>query len=173
MPTIGYQDGIAGFISWLRKQPNVQKRGIGYDAADLSTWPWPDKLERTLRILKDEHDAAVPADPDPPPPPPPPPAPAFKRVAPKTVNEEGSSNQRFCMFDGGNLRPGVVRRPDGFYTDESGAVYAQNGDGLEESSVRNKDIISGLVGAKSMDGRSACECPTVGDPAKNTGSWKV
>lgn len=102
----------------------------------------------------------------------PPPKPVL--VAPKTVNTQGGSDQRFCMFDGsGGLRPGVVRRNDGFYTDESGAVYAANGDGLEESSVRNKDVIPGLVGAKEMDGRSACECPTVGSPTNNTGSWKV
>ena len=103
---------------------------------------------------------------------PPPPPPVL--VAPKTVNTEGGSDQRFCMFNpDGTLRPGVFKRADGFYTDQSGAVYARNGDGLEESGVRNKDVIPGLVGAKQMDGRSACECPTVGDPALNTGSWKV
>lgn len=108
------------------------------------------------------------------PPPPPPPPPPVVLVAPKTVNTEGGSDQRFCMFNGdGSMRPGVVRRPDGFYTDQSGAVYARNGDGLEESSVRNKDHIPGLVGAKSMDGRSACECPTVGSAKDNSGSWKV
>ena len=104
-------------------------------------------------------------------PPPPPPITLF--VAPKTVNTEGASDQRFSMRENGTLRPGVVQRPDGFYTDQSGAVYARDGDGLEESGVRNKDIIPGLVGAKSMDGRSADECPTVGDPKTNTGSWKV
>jgi hypothetical protein len=89
-------------------------------------------------------------------------------VAPKTVNSEGGSDQRFCM-----RAPGVVQRADGFYTDESGAVYARDGDGLEESGVRNRDHIPGLVGAKSMDGKSACEFPPVGDPATNTGSWRV
>jgi hypothetical protein len=96
----------------------------------------------------------------------PPPTPVL--VAPKTVNTQGASDQRFCMSG-----PGVVQRADGFWTDQSGAIYARNGDGLEESSVRNKDVIPGLVGAKEMDGRSACECPTVGDPQLNTGSWKV
>ena len=172
MEPIGYQDGIAGFISWLRKQPTVQKRGIGYDPADLSTWPWPDKIERTLRMLKDEHDASVPTSPPPPPPPPPPPA--FKKVAPITVTQEGASDQRVCLrWEDGNLRPGVFRRPDGTYGDESGAVYAADGDGLEESSVRTKITDTRLVSAKQMDGRSACECPTAGDPTKNTGSWTV
>jgi hypothetical protein len=96
----------------------------------------------------------------------PPPQPVL--VAPKTVNTQGASDQRFCMRG-----PGVVQRADGFWTDQSGAVYARDGDGLEESSVRNKDVIPGLVGAKEMDGRSACECPTVGSAALNTGSWKV
>jgi hypothetical protein len=100
--------------------------------------------------------------------PPPPPPPTAVLVAPKTVNTQGGSDQRFCMRG-----PGVVQRADGFWTDQSGAVYARNGDGLEESSVRNKDVIPGLVGAKEMDGRSACECPTVGSAALNTGSWKV
>lgn len=107
------------------------------------------------------------------PPPPPPPPPTFKRVAPITVRQEGGSDQRVCLFENGSLRPGVFRRPDGTYGDESGAVYASNGDGLEESGVRTKVNDPRLVGAKSMDGRSACECPTVGSPTDNTGSWTV
>jgi hypothetical protein len=108
----------------------------------------------------------------PPPPPPPPPLPT-KFVAPITVRQEGGSDQRVCLFVNGNLRPGVFRRADGTYGDDSGAVYAANGDGLEDSSVRTKVNDPALVGARSMDGRSACECPTVGDPLKNTGSWTV
>ena len=107
------------------------------------------------------------------PPPPPPPPPAPKLVAPITVRAEGGSDQRVCLFLNGSLRPGVYRRGDGTYSDDSGAVYASNGDGLEESSVRSKVNDPRLVGAKSMDGRSACECPTVGDPLTNTGSWTV
>ena len=106
-------------------------------------------------------------------PPPPPPPPTFMKVAPITVRAEGGSDQRVCLFINGNLRPGVFRRPDGTYGDESGAVYAANGDGLEDSSVRTKVTDPRLVGAKSMDGRSACECPTVGDPLSNTGSWTI
>ena len=56
---IGYQDGITSFFNWYRKQPGVPQRGPGYDPDDIDTWPWPDKMERTLRILKDDHDAAV------------------------------------------------------------------------------------------------------------------
>jgi hypothetical protein len=67
----------------------------------------------------------------------------------------------------------VFRRDDDTYGDGSGAVYNKDGDGLEDSSVRSKVSDPRLVGAKSMDGRSACECPTVGDPLTNTGSWTV
>jgi hypothetical protein len=109
-----------------------------------------------------------------PPPPPPPDPPVFKKVAPITVRQEGSSDQRVCLrWPDGTLRPGVRQLDSGQYTDESGALYNPNGDGLEDSGVRTKVNDPRLVGAKSMDGRSACECPTVGDPTLNTGSWTV
>ena len=106
-------------------------------------------------------------------PPPPPPLPTFKRVAPITIREEGGSDQRVCLFENGNLRPGVFRREDGTYGDDSGAVYRSDGDGLEESAIRTKVNDPALVGARSTDGRSACQCPPTGDPTKNTGSWTV
>jgi len=60
VPTkIGYQDGIESFFDWYRKQPGVPQRGPGYDPNDINTWPWPDKLQRTIQILKDDHDAAL------------------------------------------------------------------------------------------------------------------
>lgn len=109
-------------------------------------------------------------------PPPPPPPPTFKKVAPITVTRQDASDQRVCLFNpDGSFRPGVFRRADGTYGDESGAVYAANGDGLEDSGVRTKlpEGAFGLVKAKEMDGRSACECPTAGSPSNNTGSWTV
>ena len=169
---IGYQDGITAFFNWYRKQPGVPQRGPNYDPNDVSTWPWPDKMERTLRILKDDHDAAVVPPPVPPEPPVPP---AYVKVAPITVREEGGSDQRVCLFtgevEGGPLRPGVVKLPDGRYTDESRAVYQSNG--LEDTSVRSKATDTRLVSARQMDGRNACQCPPVGEPEKNTGSWAV
>jgi hypothetical protein len=105
-----------------------------------------------------------------------PPAPAFKRVAPITVTQEGASDQRVCLFNpDGSLRPGVTRLQTGEYTDESGAKYNPDGDGLENSGVRTKlpQGAFGLVTALQMNGRSACQCPTSGDPSKNTGSWTV
>jgi hypothetical protein len=104
-----------------------------------------------------------------------PPTPAFKKVAPITVREEGGSDQRVCLFEGGveggPLRPGVVDLGGGKYTDESGAIYQSNG--LEDSSLRTKVHDTALVGARSMDGRNACQCPPTGDPTKNTGSWTI
>lgn len=56
MAKIGTQHGITAFVDWLQKQPNVPKRGPNYNAGDLSTWPWPEKLERTLNMLREDHD---------------------------------------------------------------------------------------------------------------------
>jgi hypothetical protein len=174
---IGYQDGITAFFDWYRRQPGVPQRGPGYNPDDLSTWPWVDKMERTLRILKDDHDAAVVTNPPVEPPVEPPVG--YIRVAPITVTQQGGSDQRVCLFtgevEGGPLRPGVTKLPDGRYTDEhpDGAIYQSNG--LEDTSVRTKlaEGAFGLVKAREMDSRNACQCPPSGDPSKNTGSWTV
>lgn len=106
--------------------------------------------------------------------PPPPPPPVMVKVAPITVREEGGSDQRVCLrWPDGSLRPGVRQLPSGQFTDESGALYKSDGDGLEDSSVRTKVHDTRLVGARSLDGRSACDCPTVGSASDNTGSWTV
>jgi hypothetical protein len=110
----------------------------------------------------------------PPPKPPDPPPVTFKKVAPITVREEGGSDQRVCLWASpGVLMPGVRQLPNGQYTDESGALYRSDGDGLEDSAIRSKVNDPRLVGARSMDNRSACDCPPVGDPKTNTGSWTV
>jgi hypothetical protein len=57
MEAIGRQHGVKGFADWLRTQPDVQKRGPKYDPENINTWPWPDKLERTLGLLVEDHDA--------------------------------------------------------------------------------------------------------------------
>lgn len=106
----------------------------------------------------------------------PPAPPTAILVAPITVTQQGGSDQRVCLFNSdGSLRPGVTRLANGEYTDQSNAKYAADGGGLENSSVRTKlpEGAFGLVKAKEMDSRSACECPTAGSPADNTGSWTV
>jgi len=105
-----------------------------------------------------------------------PPPPAFKKVAPITVTKQGGSDQRVCLFNpDGSMRPGVSRLPNGEYTDESSAKYNSDGDGLENSSVRTQlaEGAFGLTKAKEMDGRTACQCHTAGEPTQNTGSWTV
>jgi len=58
LPDIGSQNGIVGFMKWLRIQPNVPVRGSNYDPNNIATWPWPDKLERTLTMLVEDHDGS-------------------------------------------------------------------------------------------------------------------
>jgi hypothetical protein len=156
---IGYQDGITAFFDWYRKQPGVPQRGPKYDPDDIDTWPWPDKMERTLRILKDDHDAAV-TNPTPPPVEPPvEPPPGDQRVAPMSYKKgTNDADPRYCLFSpNGALRPGIRAIGGGLYEDESGAQY--NGDGLNTGNVwRNRNIAPpGLLPANNMDGRDACE----------------
>lgn len=56
MEKIGKQHGITGFANWLRAQPDAPQRGANYDPENVDTWPWPDKIERTLTILAQDHD---------------------------------------------------------------------------------------------------------------------
>lgn len=149
---IGFQDGITGYIEWLRKQPGVQKRGPSFNPADVNTYPWPDKLERTLRMLKDEHDAKIDPVPTPTPTPTPTPKPdpvPTVRMAPQTINPEGASDARYCTtglpFDSGSQR---------FY-EPSNSNIKYNKDGLCDGG-RTKRVIPGLRGAKSTDGANIC-----------------
>jgi len=192
MTVIGYQHGIVAGMNGLRdldpsktllkkdakgKWPSIDTLSDPETGVPLDQWKAWDKMERAFTILVADHDAAQSGggSPDPPDPPP---AQGYLRVAPITVREEGGSDQMVCLWAGApgdtnNLQPGVVRLPSGEYTDDSGAKYASDGDGRETSAVRSKVTDPGLVGARSMDGRNACQCPTVGDPTKNTGSWTV
>lgn len=56
MEKIGKQHGITGFADWLRAQSDAPPRGPKYDPNNVDTWPWPDKIERTLNILAADHD---------------------------------------------------------------------------------------------------------------------
>jgi hypothetical protein len=112
---------------------------------------------------------------------PPPPPPPVIRVAPITVTQQGGSDQRVCLFtgevEGGPLRPGVSRITEGpnagKYTDEHPGHPVYESNGLENTGVRTKleEGAFGLVKAREMDNRNACQCPTAGDPLKNSGSW--
>lgn len=105
-------------------------------------------------------------------PPPPPPPPPYVKVAPRVAYKTDRGDARYCMFEAdGSLRPGISRRPDDYYTDESGAVYSKDGDGLEESAVRSP--APAVTASDEIDGRPYCSLPLEGDPTKNTGSWTI
>lgn len=173
---VGYNDGLLGLVGWVRKVSlgTVKFRPLAERPASLSQWFWLEKLERTLRILKDSHDASVPGPapaPTPTPTPAPPPPASFVRVAPRVAYEQDGSNARFLLYvNGGGLQPGVSRRPDGKYTDESRAVYTDL-DGREESAVRSPG--PAVTGAREMDNRPLHDLPLMGDPTRNTGSWAI
>jgi hypothetical protein len=184
MTEIGYQHGIVAGMNGLRDldpaKTLLQKEGSKWPSIDtladvpLDQWKAWDKMERAFTILVYDHDAAQGGSP--PDPPEPPPA-TYVKVAPIVVREEGGSSQRVCLWTGAMgssaLVPGVKRLSTGQYTDESGALYKSDGDGLEDSSIRTRVQDPALVGARSMDNRSVCECPPVGSPTENTGSWTV
>lgn len=133
-----------------------------------------DSYGRTLvEAIRRGHEAEAPIPtPDPPLPKPPPGA---VLVAPRTYNYAPSNNSdpRFCVHG----QPGVVQRPDGMWTDESGAVY--DSDGRDTSGIRSRlTQVPGLRQADNSDGRGECELydgltAWPGDPTKNTGSWQI
>jgi hypothetical protein len=177
---IGYQHGIVAGMNGLRdldpSKTLLKKKDGKWPSIDtleepLDSWKAWDKMERAFTILVHDHDAAQGGGtPDPPVPP----VQSYVRVAPIVVREEGGSDQRVCLWNpDGSLRPGCFRLPSGQYGDESGALYRSDGDGLEDSSIRSKVHDERLVGARSMDNRAVCDCPPVGNPEDNSGSWTV
>lgn len=57
MAKIGSQHGITAFVDWLQKQPGMPQRGSNYNPNDPATWPWPERLERTLNMMREDHDS--------------------------------------------------------------------------------------------------------------------
>ena len=57
--TIGPDHGITALADFLQRQPDMPVRGANYNPSKPATWPWPERLERTLRILAADHDAAA------------------------------------------------------------------------------------------------------------------
>jgi hypothetical protein len=56
---IGPDHGITALVDFLQKQPGMPVRNEKYNAAKPATWPWPERLERTLKILASDHDANI------------------------------------------------------------------------------------------------------------------
>lgn len=59
MIKIGTQTGLTGFGNWLEGQSGVPDPGPLYDPAKISTWPWDEKLRRTLSQLVVDHDDTI------------------------------------------------------------------------------------------------------------------
>lgn len=94
--------------------------------------------------------------------------PDYKKVAPRVAYKQDGSDARFCTVG----QPGVVQEPGappGHTTDESGATYDDNG--LCKNGLRSDG--PAVTGAREINGRPYCELPLMGDPTKNTGSWKI
>lgn len=166
MADIGYQDGLSGFVAWVRKtDPTVKYRPADKRPKSPSEWFWLEKFEdRLLRHLKDEHDAESPAEPsDPPPPPPPPPPPSTPKLAPQTYNK-GSRGQdaRYCTA-------GLSKDSTGAYVDSGGFCYDGNGLCL---GGRSGNYVPGLKAADEMDGREPCD-PYNGMPPWPAESYQV
>lgn len=140
--------------------PRIPLRGPNYDANILSTWPWPDKKERTDRVLKDDHDAAIAPTPTPTPDPDPTPEPEPEpyKYAPRTHNAVGSpgawrANARFCTR-------GLPRNSAGEWY-EPGFPHIRYDQA--ERCIGGRDetrMVPGLKGADSMDGKEPCDTYT-------------
>ncbi len=158
MTKIGYNDGILGLVAWVRKVSlgTVKFRPLAERPANHSEWSWLENLERTLRILKDDHDAAV-VGPTPGPAPPPPPPTA--RLAPQSYNK-GSRGQdaRYCLKD----FPGLI--------DGGGFAYDADGRSL---GGRSGKWVPGLKPSDEMDGRGPCEPDGAGHPPYPPESYEV
>lgn len=59
LTTIGSQTGLIGFTNWLENQPGVPDPGPNFDPANIATWPWDEKLRRTLATLATDHDSMM------------------------------------------------------------------------------------------------------------------
>lgn len=184
MTKIGYQDGLKAAYNRIKKldpagcNPNYNPDNPEALPTDqLKAW---DKVHRTLKILKEDHDASIPS--------PPPgngggnggeePSP-IKRYAPRTHNL-GAADQdpRFCC----KPEYGVVDKGS-YYEDEMGCWYDKEhmwsigGPG----GYRDRNyMVPGLKGAESMDGMEPCDPysangisvpPYPGDPYAQTGSY--
>jgi hypothetical protein len=143
---IGYQDGIEWLVNFLKKFPLVKYRPVGDRPAALEQWYGLEKLERMLRILKDDHDAGiVTPSPQPPPTPEPPPRPTpVPKLAPQAYNRGSrGQNARF------NIRENCVQVGNE-YADGGGFRYDDSG--LCKGG-RTEPFIAGLKPSDEMDGR--------------------
>lgn len=155
MGKVGYQDGLKAAYERIKKiDPGGCNPKYDPDHPDalpvdqLKAW---DKVHRTLKIIKEDHDAAIPSDP---PPPnggngggnePPPNRPWESGFAPQAYNQGGSGQDARY-----NIRINCTQRSDGKYVDGQGIVYDDGGRPL---GGRTQTAIPELKPADQMDGR--------------------
>ncbi len=178
MGKVGYQDGLKAAYQRIKKldptgcNPNYDPDHPDAIPVDqLKAW---DKVHRTLKILKEDHDAALPSNgggdnggTTPP----------VKRYAPRTHNLGGrDQDPRFCC----KPEYGVVDKGS-YFEDEMGCTYTKEPYGTNPDGRRDRTyIVPGLKGADSMDGMEPCDPysangisvpPYPGDPIAQTGSY--
>lgn len=183
---VGYQDGLKAAYQRIKKldpsgcNPNYNPDDPNAIPVDqLKAW---DKVHRTLKIMKEDHDASIPNTPpdnggdnggtEPTP---------VRSYAPRTHNRGGhDQDPRFCCKPEYGVK--VIDDPihGRVYQDMMGCIYdlehMMNLDGLRDRNF----IVSGLKGADSMDGMEPCDPysangisvpPYPGDPIQQTGSY--
>lgn len=154
MAKVGFQDGLkAGYQRIKKLDPAGCNPNYDPDNPDalpidqLKAW---DKVHRTLKIMKEDHDAAIPSNGGNGDEEPPPPDPHFG-IAPRTYNyaQANNSDPLFCKNS-----PGVTVHADGSFSDKF-SRYDSNGkdiDGLRD----RKRMVPGLNESNNTNGLDPC-----------------
>jgi hypothetical protein len=155
MPKVGYQDGLKAAYNRIKKldpegcNPNYNPDNPDAIPVDqLKAW---DKVHRTLKILKEDHDAAIPSNGGSNPPPDPEPTDPHYGIAPRTYNyaESNNSDPLFCTD-----WPGVEDIGDGLKKDK----FSRYREGRDIDGGRDRlREVPGLNDADSVDGRPICQ----------------
>lgn len=127
MGKVGYQDGLKAAYQRIKKidpagcNPNYNPDDPDAIPVDqLKAW---DKVHRTLKIMKEDHDAAIPSNGDGDNGDTPPPVnPWDSGYAPRAYNQ-GSRGQN-CIF---NVHINCTILPNGDYIDKNGITYSDSG----------------------------------------------
>jgi hypothetical protein len=161
MPKVGYQDGLKAAYNRIKKldpagcNPNYNPDDVNAIPVDqLKAW---DKVHRTLKIIKEDHDAAIPSNGGGGNGEPPPPDDPKLLFFPRTFNKEGGSDARFCVS---TSSPAYSHTDDRGIHDKGGGVYRSDGlcdGGRDPDFIARKENGEPLRGAKSMDSFGPCD----------------
>ena len=151
MGKVGFQDGLKAAYERIKKiDPSGCNPKYDPDHPDalpvdqLKAW---DKVHRTLKILKEDHDAAIPSNGGGGTPPDPPPVHDTTTYAPLAYNEApgGEPSARYNVH--------INCKPHGNgWIDNGGRTYDEGGRCLDH---RDTVRVNGLKDANSMDGAEA------------------